>query len=166
MKIQPGYIRLHRFIALEYKKKLTDAEYRLLDVYACTVYWDRKKYPELFGKVIGLTIELIRKDHLPDWSVGSICRTTNSLIRKGFLTRLKEPKQCIRVENFWMYQASVPQAERGFQLIEQGIQPSEQNIQLAEQKQQDELQNRKAEIIEKYGSFTKNIQPIEKGDSG
>jgi len=163
MKRQIGYIRLYRYLALEYKKSLTDPEYHLLDIYACLVRWDKKDAVR-FGTVDNLSIRDIRQDYLPKWSTGKISTTTNSLIKKGFLTRL--PKKRMRVENFWIYQAPVQQAERGFQLIEQGIQPTEQNIQLAEQKQQDDFEKAKQKIIDKYNPFDKNVQPNEQSESG
>ncbi len=158
-----GYIRLYRYIALEYKKNLTDPEYRLLDIYACLVRWDRKNI-EHFGIVSELSIRDIQKDHLPHWSVGKISQIITSLIKKGLLTRL--PKKRMRVENFWIYQAKIQQVERAIHLIEQGIQPSEQNIQLAEQKQRDELQQAKSKIVENFSSFKKNVQPNEQSESG
>jgi hypothetical protein len=158
-----GYIRLYRYIALEYKKNLTDQEYRLLEVYACLVRWD-KKNPEHFGIVSELSIRDIQKDYLPHWSVGKISTVTKSLIEKNLLTRL--PKKRMRVENFWIYQAKPPQAEQGFQLIEQGIQPTEQNIQLAEQNQWSEIRKAREELLGRLNPFRKNVQSTEQNESG
>lgn len=158
-----GYIRLYRYIALEYKKNLTDPEYRLLDIYACLVRWDRKNM-EHFGTVAELSIRDIQKDHLPQWSVGKISQTITSLIKKSHLARL--PKKRMRVEHFWIYQAKIQQVEQAIHLIEQGIQPSEQNIHLAEQKQRNELQTARDKIVENFSSFSKNVQPNEQSESG
>lgn len=163
MKNHPGYIRLYRYIALEYKKTLTDPEYRLLDIYASLVRWD-KKDPSRFGTVDELSIRDLRQDYLPTWSAGKISMTINALIEKELLARL--PKKRMRVENFWIYQAAIQQAERAFQLIEQGIQPSEQNVQLAEQKQLNDFEKAKRDLIEKYTPFPKNVQPNEQSESG
>ena len=163
MKKQIGYIRLYRYIALEYKKTFTDPEYRLLDIYASLVRWD-KKNADRFGTVDNLSIRDLQQDYLPTWSSGKISMTINALIKKGLLARL--PKKRMRVENFWIYQAHIQQAERAFQLIEQGIQPSEQNIQLAEQKQLGDFEKTKRDLLEKYNPFRKNIQPNEQSESG
>ncbi len=158
-----GCIRLYRYIALEYKKNLTDQEYRLLDIYVCLVRWD-KKDPDRFGIVAELSIRDIKKDYLPKWAIGKISTVTKSLIAKGRLTRL--PKKRMLVENFWIYQAKPPKAEQAFQLIEQGIQPTEQNIQLAEQNQQSEIRKAREELLGKYSPFKKNVQPGEQSESG
>ena len=163
MKKQIGYIRLYRYLAIEYKKVLTDPEYRLLDIYACLVRWDKKDAVR-FGTVDNLSIRDIRQDYLPNWSAGKISMITNQLIKKGFLTRL--PKKRMRVENFWIYQAPVQRAEQAFQLIEQGIQPTEQNIQQAEQKQHDDFEKARQKIVDKYSPFGKNVQPNEQNESG
>ena len=163
MKNYQGYIRQYRYIALIYNKNLTDQECRLLDMYACLVCWDIKN-KERFGTVSELTIKDIHDEHLPSWSTGKISGVIKSLIKKGRLTRL--PKKRMRVENFWIYQASVQRAEQGFQLIEQGIHPTEQNVRLAEEKQFEDLQKEKQKMLDKFNPFRKNIQPNEQSESG
>ena len=163
MKKHVGYIRLYRYIALEYKKTLTDPEYRLLDIYASLVRWD-KKDSDRFGTVDELSIRDLQRDYLPAWSAGKISMTVNTLIGKGLIARL--PKKRMRVENFWIYQAAIQPAERAFQLIEQGIQPTEQNVQLAEQKQLSDFEKAKRDLLEKYNPFSKNVQPNEQSESG
>ena len=157
-----GYIRLYRYIALEYKKSLTDPEYRLLDVYASLVRWD-KKDGSRFGTVDELSIRDLQKEYLPEWSTGKISMTIKKLINRGMLARL--PKKRMRVENFWFYQAQIQRAEQGFQLIEQGIQPTEQNVQLAEQKKRDEFLQARQKTFEKLTSFSKNVQPNEQNQT-
>ncbi len=148
MKKKPtGWLKLYRYAALEYKKRMTDQEYRLFDVYVCRARWD-KRDSERYSIVEDVSTRDIKIDHLPLWSVGKISEVRTSLIRNGFLTKL--PKNRIRVENFWMYQATSRQAEQGFRCLEQGVQPTEQNIRQNEQNDKTELQDNIENLVDTF----------------
>lgn len=142
-----GYLKLYRRFALEYKKRMTDQEYRLFDVYACLARWD-KRDTDRYGTTEDLSTRDIKIDHLPMWSVGKISEVRTSLIKKGFLEKL--PKNKIRVNNFWLYQATVRQAEQGFRCVEQGIQPTEQNIRQNEQQDRADLQGQIRHLADNF----------------
>jgi hypothetical protein len=142
-----GYLKLYRYFALEYKKRMTDQEYRLFDVYVCLARWDRRD-SERYGKTEDLSTRDIKIDHLPMWSVGKISEVRTSLIKKGFLEKL--PKNKICVNNFLVYQATVRQAEQIFRCIEQGIQPTEQNIRQNEQQDHTNLQGEIKNIADSF----------------
>jgi len=142
-----GYLKLYRYMAIEYKKEMTDQEYRLFDMYVTHARWD-KRDTERFGTVEDLSLQDIKNDCLPKWSRGKISETRKSLSEKGFLTKL--PKNKTGVNNFWIYGATVRQAEQGFRCIEQGIQPTEQNIRQNEQQDRANLQAEKQNLVDKF----------------
>jgi hypothetical protein len=140
-----GYLKLYRWVALKFKKDLTDQEYRLLDIYACLARWDPRD-KERFS-FVELSTEDIRNEYL-SWSKTKFSEVKNSLIKKGFLVR--HPKHIINVNNFEIYQAKIRQAEQIFRCMEQGIQPTEQQIQQNEQKDREKMQIEKQNLIDKY----------------
>ncbi|MFZ2149663.1 MAG: hypothetical protein WAV15_00715 [Minisyncoccia bacterium] len=142
-----GYLKLYRYIALEYKKRMTDQEYRLFDVYVTNARWD-KRDKERYGIVENLSLQDIQDEYLPEWSRSKISEIRKSLAKKKFLTKL--PKNKTSVDIFWIYQAQVREAEQGFRLMEQEIQPTEQNIQQAEQQNVAKLKTEIKNISDKY----------------
>lgn len=134
-------------MAIEYKKPMTDQESRLFDVYVVTARWD-KRDKERFGIVEDLSFKDIKDDYLPDWSRGKISEVRTSLVKKGFVKKL--PKNKTLVENFWIYGATVRQAEQGFRCIEQQVQPTEQNIRQNEQQDHANLQVEKQNLVDKF----------------
>jgi len=134
-------------MAIKYKKEMTDQEYRLFDMYVTHARWD-KRDAERFGTVENLSLQDIKDECLPSWSRAKISETRKSLAQKGFLTKL--PKNKTSVNNFWIYQAPIRQAEQGFRCIEQGIQPTEQNIQQNEQQDRAKLQTEKQNLVDKF----------------
>lgn len=141
-----GYLKLYRWIALEFKKDLTDQEYRLLDIYACLARWDPRD-KERFS-LVEWSAGDIQREYLPMWSKTKFSEVKNSLIKKGLLT--KHPKHIINVNNFEIYQAKIRQAEQIFRCMEQGIQPTEQQMQQNEQKDREKIQIEKQNLIDKY----------------
>ncbi len=134
-------------MAIEYKKVMTDQEYRLFDMYVTHARWD-KRDEERFGIIEDLSLQDIKDHCLPNWSRGKISETRKSLAEKGFLIKL--PKNKTGVNYFWIYQASVRQAEQGFRCIEQGIQPTEQNIRQNEQQDRSNLQDGIKNLTDKF----------------
>jgi hypothetical protein len=126
---------------------MTDQEYRLFDVYVTNARWD-KRDKERYGIVENLSLQDIHDEYLPNWSRSKISETRKSLVKKKFLTKL--PKNKTLVENFWIYQAQVREAEQGFRLMEQEIQPTEQNIQQAEQQDIAKLKTEIKNVADKY----------------
>jgi hypothetical protein len=142
-----GYLKLYRYMAIEYKKPMTDQESRLFDVYVVNARWD-KRDKERFGIVEDLSFKDIEDDYLPDWSRGKISEVRSSLAKKGFLKKL--PKNKTLVENFWIYQATVRQAEQGFRDLEQQIQPTEQSLRQIEQQDRAIIQAETKNLVDKY----------------
>ena len=141
-----GYLKQYRWFALEYKKSLSDQEYRLLDVYAGIARWDPRD-KERFG-MVDTSIRDTIDQHLPNWSVGKMSETRTSLVKKGFL--IKHPKNIFYVDNFEIYSATFRKAERILQCIEQGIQPTEQHIRQNEQQERIDLQDKMKNLVDKY----------------
>jgi len=141
-----GYLKLYRWIALEFKKDLTDQEYRLLDIYACLARWDPRD-KERFG-LIEISAGDIQREYLSNWSKGKFSEIKTSLVKKGFL--IKYPKHVIGVNNFGIYQSTVRQAEQMFRCMEQGNQPTEQQIQLNEQTDRANIQSEIKNLADKY----------------
>ncbi len=148
MKNKPvGYLKLYRYMAVKYKKPMTDQEYRLFDMYVIHARWD-KRDKERFGIVEDFSLRDIQSDCLPEWSVGKISGVRASLVKKGYLATL--PKNKTGVNNFWIYQANVLQAEQGFRCIEQDIQPTKQNIRQNEQQEHSNLQVEIENLADKF----------------
>lgn len=134
-------------MAIEFKKRMTDQEYRLFDMYVVLARWD-KRDKERFGIVEDVSIRDLQSECLPDWSVGKISATRTSLAEKGLLTKL--PKNKTGVNNFWIYQASIRQAEQGFRDMEQQVKPTEQSIHQIEQQDATQLKTKIKDIADKY----------------
>jgi hypothetical protein len=163
MKKQTGYIRLYRYEFLIRLKHLTDPQQRLFLTYINIADWDRKN-PETFGMVRNISIRKLKKLHLPTWSPTKIWETHTSLVKMNYL-KIKEDGD-IWIDCFWIYQATVPQAERAFRCAEQGIHPSEQNVRQTEQRQVEELQQGVGKLVEKFNPFDKTVRPSEQDESG
>lgn len=142
-----GYLKLYRYMAIEYKKRMTDQEYRLFDMYVTYARWD-KRDKERFGIVEDFSLRDIQSECLPSWSTGKLSEVRKSLVQKGFLTSL--PKNKTSVNNFWLYQATVLHAERGFRCLEQNIQPTEQNIRQNEQQDRATMQGEIQNLANKF----------------
>lgn len=124
-----GCIKLYRW-EVNREKGLTDAELRLYLLYRRLADWD-SRHKETFGTV-SVSIKTLRENYLPakNWSMGKVSGVTKGLIQKGFLRRASYTR--LAVDKFDVFQATVQQAEKMFQLIEKGFQITEQNFHPAE----------------------------------
>ena len=141
-----GCIKLFRW-ELTREGQLTDAELRLYLLFRRLVDWDKRH--EHFGAV-KISIRELHSQHLnfTGWSVTKISVTLNSLIKKGFLKRSTD--RYIHVENFRIFHAKVPVAERMFLLLEQGVQPTEQDVLQAERTDPNDIYRRRRELAQKF----------------
>jgi len=131
-----SWIKLYRQELTVRLKSLNDQEFRLLIHYASLAGWD-VRHPN-FG-TFRKTVRDLKDEQLPSWGIGKISRITNSLIEKGFLSRLKNSRICVKY--YWLYRSSQPTAEQAYQAIEQNIPISEQGVLKSQQTELDNMRS-------------------------
>ncbi len=149
---------MYRYDFLIRLQELTDQEMRLYSTYVLLAHWDRKN-KETFGKITKLPIREIQKKYLKRWSIGKISTVRKSLIKKGYFKPL--PEGGFAVDNYWLYQAKMLQAEQAFQCHEQGIHPTELNVRKNEQQKLEELNQGKADLAQTLSISPPRVQPDE-----
>lgn len=154
---------MHRYDFLIRLQELTDQELRLYQTYVLIANWDRKN-KETFGTTSKLPIREVKKKYLKKWSIGKISTVRKSLIKKGFFIPLSEGGYA--VDNYWLYQAKMHQAEQAFHCHEQGIHPSELNVQQNEQHRIEELKQGKDNLVKTLSLPPPSVQPDEQASEG
>ena len=158
-----GYVKMHRYDYLIRLQELTDQELRLYSTYVLLANWDRKN-KETFGTIAKLPIRKIKEIYLKRWSIGKISNVRKSLIKKGYFRPL--PEGGYAVDNYWLYQAKMYQAEQAFRCHEQGIHPSELNVQQNEQRRIEELKQDKDNLLKTLSLPPPSVQPDEQAGEG
>lgn len=152
-----GYLKLYRYDFLMRLKGLTDQEMRLYLTLVALTKWDRKN-KETFG-LVHISVRKLKEKYLKKWSIGKIGTIRKSLVTKEFLTPAEGGGYL--VENYWIYQATMPRAELAFQCIEQGIQPTEQNVREIEQRPILALEAGKQNLLQRFTNTFPPVQPTE-----
>lgn len=149
---------MYRYDFLVRLQNLTDQEMRLYGTYVLLAHWD-KKNKETFGTIAKLPIREIQRKYLKKWSIGKISNVRKSLIKKGYFIPL--PEGGFAVDNYWLYQAKMLQAEQAFQCNEQGIHPTEHNVRQNEQQKIEELNRGKVNLAQTLSIPPPRVQPDE-----
>ena len=125
-----GFIMLHRYDLFVRLAELTDAELRMYLVYVALAPF--KSGQNRKAGIVDVTYKQLLAGPLRTWSGGSISRTMQTLIEKGFLGRV-ENSRLIRVNHYPLYQAKVKEMKLILSLMKPGVPLTEQDVLLAKQ---------------------------------
>ena len=124
MEKKASYIKVYKE-DLKRLNILKDREFRLYTHYLSFVIWDSRK-EAIFGST-DKSIREIKKESLPNWSVGKIYEVQQILIEKGFL--ITRPDRRMGIKDFYLYRVKPEEATSIFRNLEQGIQVPEHLVQ-------------------------------------